>query len=38
MYLGSGDPTGANLLGDLDEFRVYNRALTQTEITELYDQ
>lgn len=39
MYLGSeGLDTGNNFFGDMDEFRIYNRALSPTEITELYQQ
>jgi chitodextrinase len=39
MYLGSGGlDTGSHIFGDMDEFRVYNRALTGSEITQLYGQ
>jgi hypothetical protein len=38
MYFGAGDPLNTNevLNGKLDDIAIYNRALTQTEIAQLY--
>ena len=39
LYLGSGGlDSGLHFFGDMDEFRIYNRALTSSEITQLYNQ
>lgn len=40
LYLGSCDPLNSNevLNGKLDDIRIYNRALSQSEITSLYGE
>ncbi|HBA84062.1 MAG TPA: hypothetical protein DCZ95_08215, partial [Verrucomicrobia bacterium] len=36
LWLGERSPGGANLVGELDEIRVYGKALTDGEIASLY--
>ena len=39
MYFGSADPGASNevIIGDIDDIGIWNRALTQQEITDLYN-
>ena len=36
-YIGSYDSTGGFFAGTLDEVRIYNRALSSSEVTQLYE-
>ena len=36
LYIGSSSPNNNTFLGDLDNIRLYDRALTSDEITDLY--
>lgn len=38
MYFGQNSANWFGMVGDIDEIRIYNRALTQAEITELYQK
>ena len=38
LYIGSSSPNNNTFLGDLDNIRLYDRALTSDEITDLYSE
>jgi hypothetical protein len=38
MTIGSWQPFGQNYAGRIDEFRIYDHALNETEIAGLYER